>query len=174
MPSGHPPGARTPAPPRVITISPPQPAPPARREDSREIERIRIITRWLDDRFLDPIVGFLLPGLGDIVPMTFGLYVIITAARRRVPPVVLARMMLNVGIDALVGVVPILGDVFDIAFKAHKRNAELLIQRHDQARGTAGDWLMVGMALLFLLAALALPIVVVLWAASGIRDWIFS
>lgn len=163
-----------PAPPRVITISPPRPAPPARPGASREIERIRVITRWLDDRYLDPIVGFLLPGLGDIVPMTFGLYVIVTAARRRVPPVVLARMMLNIGIDALAGVVPILGDVFDAAFKAHKRNAELLVRRYDQPRGTAGDWLMVGASLLFLLAALALPIVVVLWVAGSIRDWIFS
>jgi hypothetical protein len=167
MPSGNRSGARPPAP-RTITIPPASPA------ASPEIERIRTITRWLDDRFLDPIMGFLLPGVGDIVPMTFGLYVLVTAARRRVPPVVLTRMILNVGIDALVGVVPIVGDLFDVAFKAHKRNAELLIERHDQPRGTAGDWLMVGMALLFLLVALALPIVLLLWAASAIRASIFS
>jgi hypothetical protein len=165
-----------PASPRVVTVPPPHtPATQlAVTGEPPEIRRIRTITRWLDDRFIDPIIGFLLPGFGDVVPLAFGLYVLVTAARRRVPPVVLARMILNVGIDALVGVVPILGDVFDVAFKAHKRNAELLVERHGEPRGTAGDWLRVGLALLFLLAVLALPIVLLLWAADGIRDLIVS
>jgi hypothetical protein len=156
--------ARPPAP-ATITIGP---------EDTPDLQRIRTITRWLDDRYLDPILGFLLPGLGDVVPLAFGLYVLITAARRRVPPVVLARMILNVGIDALVGVVPVLGDLFDIVFKAHRRNAELLMQRHGHSRGTAGDWLLVIGSLLFLLVVLVLPVVLLIWAASGIRAWIFS
>jgi hypothetical protein len=155
----------------MITIHPGHPGHPG---DTPDIRRIRTITRWLDDRYLDPILGFLLPGFGDVVPLTFGLYVLITAARRRVPPVVLARMILNVGIDALVGVVPVLGDLFDVVFKAHRRNAELLMQRHDQPRGTSGDWLLVIGALLFLLAVLTVPIVLLIWAAGGVRDLIFS
>lgn len=175
MLSGHAPAPRPTAPPSLITIPPPRPVTPATQlEASPEIRRIRTITRWLDDRYLDPIIGFLLPGLGDVVPLAFGLYVIVTAARRRVPAIVLARMILNVGVDALVGVVPVLGDIFDVVFKAHRRNAELLLERHDQPRGTVGDWLLVGLAVLFLLAVLALPIVLVLWAATGIRDLIFS
>jgi hypothetical protein len=151
--------------PAPITIGP---------EDTPDIQRIRTITRWLDDRYLDPILGFLLPGFGDVLPLTFGLYVLITAARRHVPPVVLARMILNVAIDALVGAVPVLGDLFDVVFKAHRRNADLLMQRHGQSRGTAGDWLLVIGALLFLLAVLVVPIVLLIWAASGIRDLIVS
>lgn len=167
MPSARPPDTQLP---RVITV----PSPLAATGEPPEIRRIRTITRWLDDRFIDPILGFVLPGFGDVLPLAFGLYVLVTAVRRRVPPVVLARMILNVGVDALVGVVPILGDLFDVAFKAHKRNAELLVERHGQPHGTAGDWVRVGLALLFLLAVLALPIVLFLWAAGGIRDLIVS
>ena len=156
--------ARPPAP-ATVTIGP---------EDTPDLQRIRTITRWLDDRYVDPILGFLLPGFGDVVPLTFGLYVLITAARRRVPPVVLARMILNVAIDALVGVVPVLGDLFDVVFKAHRRNADLLMQRHGHSRGTVGDWLLVIGSLLFLLAVLAVPIALLIWAASGIRDLLFS
>jgi hypothetical protein len=142
--------------------------------DAADIRRVRAIARWLDDRYLDPILGFVLPGAGDVATMLFGLYVLITAVRRRVPAVVLARMILNVGIDALVGAVPVLGDVFDVVFKAHRRNAELLVQRHGQQRGTAGDWLLVVGAALFLIAALAVPIALLIWTISGVRDLIVS
>jgi hypothetical protein len=68
----------------------------------------------------------------------------------------------------------VLGDLFDFAYKAHKRNAALLIERHGQTRGTARDWLLVAGAALLLLAVLVIPIVLLVWAVMGIRDLIFS
>ena len=74
---------------------------------------------------LDPIIG-LLPGIGDALGLALSLYVVVEATRLGVPKRVLFRMLRNVGLEALVGVVPVLGDVFDIAFKANLRNAALL------------------------------------------------
>lgn len=74
---------------------------------------------------LDPIIG-LLPGIGDALGLALSLYVVVEAIRLGVSRRVLFRMLRNVALEALVGVVPVLGDVFDIGFKANLRNATLL------------------------------------------------
>ncbi|MES2951841.1 MAG: DUF4112 domain-containing protein [Pseudomonadota bacterium] len=74
---------------------------------------------------LDPIIG-LLPGIGDALGLALSLYVVVEAVRLGVSKRVLFRMLRNVGLEVLVGVVPVLGDVFDIGFKANLRNAALL------------------------------------------------
>lgn len=166
------PGSPAPRPDAALTVAPIA-APAAAPASDPAIRRIQNISRWLDDRYLDPILGFLLPGLGDAVPALFGLYVLITAVRRRVPPVVLARMLLNIAGDALLGAIPILGDVFDIGFKAHQRNAALLVQRHGERRGTTGDWLLVSGAVVLLVAVLVVPIALTFWLANSAWDAMF-
>ena len=74
---------------------------------------------------LDPIIG-LIPGIGDALGLAVSLYVVVEAVRLGVSKRVLFSMLRNVGLEALVGVVPVLGDVFDIGFKANLRNAALL------------------------------------------------
>jgi hypothetical protein len=118
------------------------------------------IADWLDDRYVDPIVGFVLPGAGDVLTTLVGLYPVVVAVRRRMPAVVVARMVRNLGIDLLVGAVPIAGDVFDFFYKAHRKNADLLLQRHVLGPSPLSDWLAVGAALLVLLILLAVPFVV--------------
>ena len=74
---------------------------------------------------LDAVIG-LIPGVGDMIGGVLSGYIILEAARARVPTVMLVRMLGNVGIDTLVGVVPLLGDVFDAAWKANTKNVVLL------------------------------------------------
>ena len=74
---------------------------------------------------LDPIIG-LLPGIGDVLGLALSLYVVVEGIRLGVSKRVLFKMLRNVGLEALVGVVPVLGDVFDVGFKANLRNAALL------------------------------------------------
>ena len=74
---------------------------------------------------LDPILG-LLPGAGDVVGATLSGWMVITAARMGASPATLLRMLLNLGLDALAGAVPILGDVFDVVFKANRRNLKIV------------------------------------------------
>jgi hypothetical protein len=124
----------------------------------RDIERARTVARWLDDRFVDPIVGLLVPGAGDLASSLAGLYVVGVAARRRLPAVVIARMFLNLAIDSAVGAIPLAGDAFDLFFKANRRNLALLERRWARGRAAFADWVVViGAARLFVLAV-ALPI----------------
>jgi ATPase subunit of ABC transporter with duplicated ATPase domains len=71
---------------------------------------------------------------------------------------VIARMLLNLGADALLGVVPVAGDLFDVVFRAHRRNAELLLARHEARRSTWRDWAAVLGAAGLLVAALGLVV----------------
>jgi hypothetical protein len=100
---------------------------------------------------LDPIIG-LVPFLGDITSGLVSAWIVLEAARFRLPPVVLVRMIMNATLDFVVGLVPILGDLFDLAFKANTRNLELF-HRHatDPGASTAGSAALVGgVALVFL------------------------
>ena len=129
-------------------------------DESRALKVARRVSLWLDKRYVDPILGLVLPEVGDLFTTSFGLYVVWVAWRERVPVPVLARMLLNLGIDAVVGAVPILGDLFDFVFKAHSRNLALLEARLPARRATGGDWAILGfglsLVLLGLLAAVAL------------------
>lgn len=75
---------------------------------------------------LDPILG-LVPGLGDAIAALIGGYIVWAAVRAGAPVLIVGRMLANVAVDAIVGAVPVAGTVFDIAFKAHRRNARMLV-----------------------------------------------
>src|ERR1051325_3671120 len=100
-----------------------------------EIARARTLTRVLDHYLVDPLLGLVLPGAGDLIGSLLGLYVVGIAVRRRTSPVVIARMLLNLALDAGLGLVPIVGDLADFAFKANQKNLALLSERF--AGGTA-------------------------------------
>ena len=103
--------------------------------ESDDIRRVRALARTLDTairipgtgiRFgLDSIVG-LVPGAGDVVSALMSGYIVLASARLGVPPWVVMRMILNLGVDTLVGSVPLVGDLFDVGFRANTRNAALL------------------------------------------------
>jgi hypothetical protein len=64
--------------------------------------------------------------VGDLAGAALSGYVVLSAARLGVPRAVLARMVANVGVDALIGTVPLLGDVADVGWRANTRNVALL------------------------------------------------
>lgn len=74
---------------------------------------------------LDGIVG-LIPGIGDVLGAMASWIIILAAWLRGVPKITLARMLANVAIETIIGSIPILGDAFDIAWKANRRNFALL------------------------------------------------
>jgi hypothetical protein len=133
-----------------------------------ELVRVETLARWLDDRGLDPLLGLLLPGIGDLVGGLLGLYVIGVAVRRRLPGVVVARMLVNIGVDSLVGAVPVAGDLFDFAWKSNRRNVNLL-KAHRSRRSTWRDWLAVAGAAALALVAVTLPIVAIGWLVAHLR-----
>lgn len=104
----------------------------------RDLGRVRTLARVLDTavgipgtrvRFgLDALIG-LVPGAGDVVSALLAGYPVMVALRHRLPRWVLLRMLGNVLLDATLGTIPLLGDLFDVAFKANVRN-EKLLQRY--------------------------------------------
>ena len=102
----------------------------------------------------DPIVG-LVPGVGDVATASFAVTLLYHAYRLGVPRVVLARMMLNVLIDLAAGLVPVVGDLADIAWKSNSLNLALL-ERHERpgVNPTSGDWAIVLLAVVVIVCPL--------------------
>ncbi len=129
--------------------------------------------RW---RFgLDALVG-LIPVVGDAVTTMVSLAIISLAGRLGLPRITLARMTLNVMIDLVIGAVPLVGDVFDVWWKANLRNARLLEARladpnFGSRRARTGDWLFVAAMILGVVAvfvaivAVAGFVLVAIWRA---------
>ncbi|MEM1033745.1 MAG: DUF4112 domain-containing protein [Myxococcota bacterium] len=113
----------------------------------------------------DAVFGFFLPGAGDAATAVSHLALLREAYRAGVPRVVMTRMLMNVAIDAVVGTVPLLGDLFDLGFKANRKNLGLL-ERHARAPGsTRGDrWFVAG---IFAAAVLVLSLPFVALAVLG-------
>lgn len=72
---------------------------------------------------LDPILGALLPELGDALTAVLSLSLVMVAFRQRVPRWVLARMLINIALDAILGAIPFVGDAFDFAFRPTRRTS---------------------------------------------------
>jgi len=79
---------------------------------------------------LDGIVG-LVPGIGDLLGAALSGYFIYAASKLDIPKSVISKMLLNTAIETIVGLVPLLGDLFDFFFKANNRNAKLLHEALD-------------------------------------------
>jgi Domain of unknown function (DUF4112) len=139
----------------------------------KRLDRLRRWSTLLDDAFevpgtglrvgWDPIVG-LLPGIGDLLTPLYSVLIITTAVRLGVPRVVQMRMVFNVLIDAVIGSVPIVGDLFDAAWKANAWNMQLL-DRHAWTMQPASpaDWVFVAAVIGLLAAAVLVPVVVFVW-----------
>jgi Domain of unknown function (DUF4112) len=107
-------------------------------EKHQKIEQLRKIAELLDGQFripgtdiefgLDAIIG-LVPGIGDLVSGGISMWLIREARRLGAPRWLIARMIWNVVVDVGVGIVPVFGDMLDVAWKANRMNMELL-SRH--------------------------------------------
>lgn len=169
-----------------MTNGPFAPTPPRRPNPERperlepgdpRLRGVRLLATLLDDAVeipgtrwrigLDPVVG-LVPGVGDLATALVSTYVIVAAWRIGAPASVLARVVLNVGIDALTGVIPFAGDLFDFGWKANRRNVKLLerwLERPAEAQRASR------LAVAGLLAAVVLATVAVGWAAWQVVAW---
>jgi hypothetical protein len=145
-------------------------------------ENLDMLAHLLDDWFripgtsirfgLDGIIG-LIPGLGDILAGLASCIIVIAAWFRGVPYITLLRMVVNLGIDVLVGSIPFLGDAFDIAWKANRRNYALMSRHLRQPhRHTWKDYVfLLGIALV-LAAIFAVPVLVILWITVQLAHYV--
>jgi Domain of unknown function (DUF4112) len=142
-----------------------------------DLAQVEAVADWLDSKFevpglgirfgLDAILG-IVPGFGDALTSLASLYILAAATRHNVPRVTQARMAANIAVDWLMGSIPLLGDVFDVAWKANKMNVALL-KRHvasttdDRRRHRRHDW--------FFLAVLVFGLLIVLAGALTIASF---
>ncbi len=137
---------------------------------------LRSVERLLDEAFrvpgtgirfgLDGIIG-LVPGFGDVIAGLLSLVIPAAAWMRGVPYVTLIRMLVNIGIGVLVGSIPVLGDIFLIAWKANRRNYQLLqLHVREPRRHTGRDWAFLLALGLAVGLVFAIPVLVVLWILS--------
>lgn len=87
---------------------------------------------------IDPLLG-LIPGAGDLVGGVISLYFLILAALKGGKASVLGRMFINILLDLLIGSIPILGEVFDVYWKANLRNAEILKELEEDPERTTSE-----------------------------------
>jgi len=99
---------------------------------------LELLAYWMDTAFVIPGLGIrfgfdaiigLIPGLGDVITSLISLYILAAARRYGVPRVTMMRMAFNIAVDTTVGAVPLLGDAFDVYWKANVMNVALL-RRH--------------------------------------------
>jgi hypothetical protein len=170
-------------PPRQPEVLPPASVwPPLRLGSGGRLfsnENLDVLAHLLDDCFripgteirfgLDGIVG-LIPAIGDVLAGLASCILIFAAWVRGVPYVTLTRMAVNLALDVVIGAIPFLGDAFDIAWKANRRNYKLLIRHIEQPRRhTWKDWLFLAVLALILAAVFVVPLLVLAW----MLDWVF-
>ena len=108
------------------------------------VARIATLARLLDSAFripgtnrtigLDAVLGFV-PGVGDAVSAALSSYIIWEARQLGIPRWKIARMIGNVAVDTAVGVVPFVGDLFDVVFKANQRNLRIVLDHLEKTGG---------------------------------------
>lgn len=152
----------------------------------QRLAHVRRLAHWLDEGItipgtrwrigLDPILG-LLPGAGDAAGAVLAAAIMVEGVRQGVSRYTLLRMAGNVALDAVVGVVPLFGDLFDAAWKANLRNMTLL-ERHVAAPADArrADLTFV-VTLLGGLMALCVALIIggallSLWLLSLVGQWL--
>ena len=155
---------------------------PILTEQQRQVPQLRWVdtfSRLLDTRFripgtstrfgLDFILG-LVPGAGDIVSLGMSGTLVATMARHGASPRLVARMLVNVVLDAFIGSVPVLGNIFDLFYKANYRNAELMREYYEEGRHRGSVWPVVAAVI----AAIVLLMILLVYVTVKIFEFIFG
>ena len=141
-------------------------------------ENLDLLSRVLDTWYripgtnirvgLDGIIGFV-PGVGDFLAGAASCIIVLAAFFRGVPLVTVARMVTNLVIEVGVGMVPVLGNLFDIGWRANRRNYHLLEQSLTGVRrDTWKDWVFMGLLALGLVLLAMLPFLLLLWIGGAV------
>ena len=107
------------------------------------LERLERLAHRMDTAIRIPVIGLrvgydsvigLIPGVGDVLTLAPSAFIIWEAKRMGAPAHLIGRMAANTGIDAAIGAIPLIGDLFDAGFKANRRNVAML-RRHLEEKG---------------------------------------
>jgi hypothetical protein len=141
-------------------------------------ENLDMLSRVLDTWFripgtnirfgLDGIIGFV-PGIGDVLAGLASCVIVLAAFFRGAPMITIARMVANLAIEVVIGMVPLLGNLFDIGWRANRRNYHLLERSLATGRrDTAKDWVFMGLLGCGLMAMALLPFLLLVWLGGSL------
>ena len=146
--------------------------------DSPSMENFKQISRLLDSKFqipgtgirfgLDPIFS-LMPFLGDLITLVISSMLIYTMQKHGASRKVVVKMMINAGLDTVIGAIPLVGTVFDVFYKANERNVRLLQEHYYEGKHQGSG---TGLLLLIFLIAL-LIIAAIVYGIWKLFEWIF-
>ena len=136
-------------------------------------EHLDYVAALLDDMFripgtqirfgLDALIGWV-PGIGDAMTGVASFLIVFASWRRGAKAVTLVRMAANVLLETAIGAIPVAGDVFHVVWKANRRNYRLLLREREQPGAqTRRDWMFLGVLLLAVILAVAIPIGILIW-----------
>jgi hypothetical protein len=140
-----------------------------KKGDSRppEIQSFERMARLLDSKFeipgtgirfgLDPLLS-LMPVLGDLITLVISSMLIYTMHNRGASRKVVVKMMLNAGLDTLIGAIPLVGTVFDVFYRSNERNVKLLREHYYEGKHQGSG---TGLLLMIFLIAIAVIAAVV-------------
>ncbi|MFB6194822.1 MAG: DUF4112 domain-containing protein [Haloplanus sp.] len=150
-------------------------------ETAADLRRLREVSHLLDDSIrvprtnyrigIEPLVG-LVPVVGDTVGVAVAIYVLSVAVRTGVPRATLARIAVVLWIDAAVGTVPVLGDIFDAYWKANLRAVRLLDARVADPETADADrrylWRLGALGVVGSVAVLSVAVGLVWWVVRAV------
>lgn len=96
-------------------------------EEESSYRLCRNVAKYMDDYYLDPVLGIFLPGVGDMISQTLALpYIYVSLFKIRSIPLTLA-VLYNMMVDSLVGLIPWLGDLIDFFYKSNKKSYRMIV-----------------------------------------------
>ncbi|MDZ4795500.1 MAG: DUF4112 domain-containing protein [Bacteroidota bacterium] len=150
----------------------------SRQTSIPELRNLHSLAKFMDAQFripgtsirfgLDSLIG-LVPGVGDLVSFFISGYMVSIAVKKGASGFVQARMLFNIVIDAVVGAVPILGDIFDVAFKANQRNMKLLQQHYGEGKHQGSSKKVIVPVVIVMIGVL----VGLVWLFYKLISWVF-
>lgn len=146
--------------------------------NQQALKQLDLLASLMDNKFrvpgtdirfgLDALIG-IIPGVGDFATFLVSGYMLSVMSRNGASGFVMARMILNVVVDTLIGMVPLIGDIFDVAFKANIRNMKLMKEHYVEGRHRGGAWKIIVPLLLLLM----LIIGGLAWLTYKFLQWLF-
>ena len=134
------------------------------------------VSSFLDNKFripgtntrfgLDFLVG-LIPGAGDMISFGVSSVLVMTMVKYGASGRVVIQMLWNIFLDTIVGAIPFLGDIFDLYYKANRRNFELLRSHYEEGSHQGSGWGIIIMVLIFLIGMFA----ILIWLVAKVLAW---
>ncbi|WP_083322553.1 DUF4112 domain-containing protein [Hymenobacter lapidarius] len=153
--------------------------PPSSFDANERLRWVERIARLMDSQFrlpgtrfrfgLDPLLG-LVPVVGDLSSLAVSVALLMTMLRHGASGAVVVRMAFNILLDTVIGAIPMLGNIFDFAYKSNERNVALLRRHYAEGRHTGSGKGLVALLLLGFLVVFGL----VAWGSFAVLRWVWQ